>query len=174
MDSYTVCMIDLRSISKKNILGWLLTVIGLVMLIYTYLVAYAYVINPLLIDQTYPIRIIIFIIMGYIGGYLLKQGSEISDISFKRAVFFLILGIGMLIHSFLTANIFAIVGYGASILLLVLIVFLLIMVIIGLVLTGIGLADFLAIYKTKKSSDATSNTVSSSDSLGESGGPKKE
>jgi hypothetical protein len=142
-------MVDFGNLSMKALLGVVLTIIGLLMLIYTYLVAYAYVINPLLIDQTYLIRIIILIIMASIGGYLLKKGSGITEITMRRAIIFLVLGVGMLVHSFLTANIFAIVGYGASILLFVLIMFLVIMVGIGLTLTKIGISDFLWVHKGK-------------------------
>jgi len=96
----------------EKTLGRIITIIGLLMLIYSFFLANTFVIGYLIIDEAFLIRLIFLVFMILIGGYMTNKGITLTGNTKTFGLVLFFLGIGMLIFSFLMANVFVIGMYS--------------------------------------------------------------
>jgi hypothetical protein len=133
--------------SKDPILGAVFTFIGLFLWIYSFYIAYNYVIGIFIIDATFGIRFIFLLIIFAIGRFLIKKSHDFLQNSKKRAYILIALGILFLILCFLLANFFLIAAYAMVPYILLVLLFYFYLVGLGMYCIIEGLREYKEIKK---------------------------
>ncbi len=124
--------------SSRRITGVLITAVGLILLLYSFITAYNFCIGEFPIDESYVIRIVFLSCMIGIGTYLTEKGAALPEHSMIIGVVLAPIGLFMLCFSFMVANTFVRGEFVFEELFIAKIVFLLYMIAIGGYLTGKG------------------------------------
>lgn len=124
--------------SLKKITGIIIAVIGVSLLLHSFITADNLVIGEFMLDETFGIRIIFLICMIGIGVYLTEKGAILTENSKIIGIISLPVGLFMLISSFIIANIFVNREFMFSESTFIKILFFLCMIGIGGYLTGKG------------------------------------
>lgn len=122
----------------RRITGVIITAVGLLLLLYSFITAYNFCIGEFRIDESFIVRIILLSCMIGIGVYLTEKGAILPERSLIMGTILAIIGLLMLGFSFMVANTFVRGEFIFDELLIVKIIFLLCMVEIGGYLTGRG------------------------------------
>ncbi|NQE45723.1 hypothetical protein C5S31_06865 [ANME-1 cluster archaeon GoMg2] len=124
--------------SSRRITGVIITAVGLILLLYSFITAYNFCIGEFPIDESYVIRIVFLSCMIGIGTYLTEKGAALPEHSIIIGVVLAPTGLFMLCFSFMVANTFVRGEFVFEELFIAKIVFLLYMIAIGGYLTGKG------------------------------------
>jgi len=124
--------------SQRRITGLIITTVGLILLLYSFITAYKFCIANFSINEPFLIRIIFLSCMIGIGVYLTEKGATLPEHSVIIGIILVPIGLSLLSFSFLVANTFVNGELLFDILFIVKIVFLLCMIEIGGYLTGRG------------------------------------
>jgi len=122
----------------RRITGVIIVIVGLFLLLYSFLTAYNLFNWEFTVDETFIVRIIFFVGMIGIGSYMTEKGASISEDSRIIGIILAPIGLFMLCFSFIIANTFVNGEYIFDELFFVKIVFFFCMIGIGIYLMGKG------------------------------------
>ena len=124
--------------SSRKITGIIIAVIGLFLLLHSFITANDFVGGEFMIDETFGVRIIFFIFMIGIGGYLIGKGATLAEDSKIIGIILTPFGLFMLCFTFVIANTFVNGEFMLDELFFIKILFFFCMIGIGGYLTGKG------------------------------------
>ena len=91
-------------LSTKDIIGIIIVVVGLFLLLYSFMIANDCVRSEFTVDETFGVKIAFLICMIGIGGYLTGKGAVLTEDSRVAGVILTPVGLFMLCFSFIIAN----------------------------------------------------------------------
>lgn len=91
-------------LSTKDIIGLLIAVVGLFLLLYSFMIANDCVRSEFTVDETFGVRIVFLICMIGIGGYLTGKGAVLTESSRIVGAILTPVGLFMLCFSFIVAK----------------------------------------------------------------------
>jgi hypothetical protein len=130
-----------------NIIGIIIFVIGLLLIYYTYISSFYFLLGRYGFDASWIIRLAYLISITFIGCFLIKKAIELLGDSRVISIIILTIGLVLLLFAFWTAQMFVKMKYQFNAFILSGLLFFGIMIAIGMFFFGKGMADLIKIKK---------------------------
>ena len=137
-------------ITYFSIIGVLLLLIGLFMLIDAFYAAFGLVTGLIYLNESWIVRLAYLIIIAVMGGFLVSRATEIIGMSRLVTTIFVIIGLFLLVFSFLTARVLVEIYYQLSPFTMIGVFFFVVMVTIALYILGKGIAKIIQVKNLGK------------------------
>jgi len=98
--------LNARGSTNRAITGVIITAVGLILLLYSFITAYNFCIGEFTLDESFVMKVIFLSCMIGIGVYLTEKGATLSEHSMNTGIILIPIGLTLLCFSFMVANTF--------------------------------------------------------------------